>query len=354
MGTIGERIKVARASAGWSLRELADRVGVSHTAISKYEHGLDVPSSDTLIRLAKSLDLRVEYFLRPVQVSVSPPQFRRRSAMSKKHEGMVLARIQEELERHLSAESLFPDTELAYKRPELGNVQLRLEDMELAAVRLREVWSLGLDPIDGLIWLLETRGIKVELVNAGADFDACTFWANRSIPVIAVRADMPGDRERMSLAHELAHLVLGLDGDRAAEKAAFRFAGAFLVPREMVEAELGKKRGNITLVELDRLKKKWGLSMSGWLRRAVDLGIISESKYVSYMKQFRREAWHLKEPGDPYPAEQPSRLEGLVLRALAEDLISLSRAGELLNRPINRADLQVGAGDGKPPQPVCS
>jgi len=39
----GERIKIARLQAGWSLRDLAEKVGVSAPAISKYERGMDIP-----------------------------------------------------------------------------------------------------------------------------------------------------------------------------------------------------------------------------------------------------------------------------------------------------------------------
>lgn len=355
VGTIGERVRVARAAAGLSLRALAEKAEVSHTAISKYERGLDVPGSEVLIRLARALDVRIEYLLRPVQVAVSPPRFRKKSATSAKQERMVLARVQDELERYLTAESLFAaDTQMRYVPPELGTGPWTSEAMESAAVKLRETWNLGLDPIDGLVWLLESRGIKIELIDACKGFDACTMWANESIPVIALRSDVPGDRQRFNLAHELAHLVMGLESDREAEKAAYRFAGAFLVPEEMARAELGEKRARITMLELDHLKKKWGLSMAGWLHRAVDLEIISQSKYVWYMKWFRREGWHLKEPGEPYPTERPSRLEGLVVRALAEELISVGRAGELLGRKFDPADLEAGIGARTPFESMCA
>ena len=354
MNAIGERIKAGRARAGWSLRELAARADVSHTAISKYERGLDAPGSDVLIRLARSLDLRIEYFLRPVEVAVSPPKYRKRSTMSAKQEGMVLAQVQEQVERQLGAESLFPDDQPIYAPPELGPGPWTLEEMEPAATNLRHAWNLGLDPIDDLMWLLESRGIRVVLVQTSNKFDACTFWANESIPVIAVRADVPGDRQRLSLAHELGHLLLGLESDAAGEKAAYRFAGAFLAPKDMVVSALGKKRANISLLELDRLKQKWGLSMAGWLRRAADLEVISGGLYVSYMKRFRREHWHLEEPGDQYPTERPRRLEQLVIRALAEDLISAGRAGELLARPIDRSELEAGISDRSPASALCA
>ena len=59
---IGPRIKLARAKAGLSVRELAERVGVSATAISKFERGEASPRQSTLLRLAKALSVGVEYF----------------------------------------------------------------------------------------------------------------------------------------------------------------------------------------------------------------------------------------------------------------------------------------------------
>jgi len=58
-----------------------------------------------------------------------------------------------------------------------------------------------LGPIDNLTDLLEARGLKVGCMDADVLFDACTFLAKNDLTVtcIAVRADMPGDRQRFCL-----------------------------------------------------------------------------------------------------------------------------------------------------------
>lgn len=81
------------------------------------------------------------------------------------------------------------------------------------------------------------------------------------------------------------------------------------------------------------LKHKYGLSMQAWIYRAKDLSIISENNAARLFQQFRVHDWHHQEPGKPYPYEMPMRMERLIYRALAEDLISRSMAGELLGRP---------------------
>ena len=65
---------------------------------------------------------------------------------------------------------------------------------------------------------------------------------NDEHPLIIVNKTFPGDRQRLSLAHELGHLVLKLDEGIDEEAAAFRFAGAFLIPKQTAIQELGPKR----------------------------------------------------------------------------------------------------------------
>ena len=50
---IGERIRQARRISGLTLAQVAERVGVTAQAISKYEHGQDIPSSGVLIGSAR-------------------------------------------------------------------------------------------------------------------------------------------------------------------------------------------------------------------------------------------------------------------------------------------------------------
>jgi len=337
--TLGERIKIARSTQGLSLRALAEQVGVSAMAISKYERDLDVPSSGVLLRLAQALEVKVEFFFRRQEVQLSEPAFRKRTSLPRKQEKAVLARVQEWLERYLETESFFDLERMPeFSLPDETERRVTsLQDVEDVVVALRTAWGLGLGPIDSMVELLEDHGIKVGLVDGHDKFDACTIWANRTVPVIVVkRDDIPGDRQRFSLAHELGHLVLKPGSEVDEEKAAYRFAGAFLVPEPKVRFELGEKRDTLDLYELHLLKHKYGLSMQGWIYRARDLGILSENAARRLFQQFRREGWHRKEPGDQLPQEEPARMQRLVLRALAEDLISKSRGAELLGKPLSQ------------------
>jgi Zn-dependent peptidase ImmA (M78 family) len=94
------------------------------------------------------------------------------------------------------------------------------------------------------------------------------------------------------------------------------------------------ERCSITLDELQVLKHRFGISMQALVFRLRDLGIVSDHAAAETHRAFRTKGWHRKEPGDPVEPEAPERFHLLVLRALAEELISERRARELYGGPV--------------------
>jgi Zn-dependent peptidase ImmA (M78 family)/DNA-binding XRE family transcriptional regulator len=329
--TIGQRIKQARKANHMSLRDLAGKAEISPMAISKYERDLDMPSSGVLLRLAQALGVSLDFLFRPQTVSVQLQAYRKHVALGVKEQDAIQMRIQEWLERYLEVESFFPDEQKKVSLP--VRVIDSIEQVEDVALELRESWKLGLDPIEDLTQLLEDQGINVGLVSGFEHFDACTFMADDA-PVIVSKEELPGDRQRFNLGHELGHLILNVNEPLDTETACHRFVGAFLVPAEAARFELGTSRTTLGLNELHSLKQKYGLSMQAWIFRAKDLGIIPDGAAARLFQHFRANGWNRQEPGDAIPAEKPRRMERLIYRALAEDLISRSRAQELLGAPL--------------------
>ena len=344
---LGERLKAARLSMGLTQRELAGMCDISAMAISKYERNLDMPSSGVLLRLAKALESPIDYFFRPLTVKLSEPMYRCRPTFSAKQKLKLQYQVQEWLERYLEVESLLPSSQVTpFTLPPVKPHVASSDEVEQVADNLRKAWKLGLmNPIENLIALLEDQGVKVGLVDAPDDFDACVMWANESIPVMVVKNSLLGDRQRFSLAHELGHIAL----KNESEKAAYRFAAAFLAPREAVFHELGPKRSTLHLYELHLLKQKYGLSMQGWIKRSADLGILSISAHNRLQAEFRSKGWNLREPGDQLPAEKSTRMKRLVVQLLVEDVISASRAAELLGQPLQELWKEVDKQHDNPP-----
>jgi Zn-dependent peptidase ImmA (M78 family)/DNA-binding XRE family transcriptional regulator len=337
--TLGERLLVARKAARLSQRDLGERVGVSATAISKYERDLDVPSSGVLLRLARATDRRVDFFLRSRDIRVSCVDYRKRASLGEKDKAAILAKVRDGAERYLEALDLFGSGDQSIAVATLPVISIAsVDEAENAAEKVREAWKLGLGPIERMVDVLEDNGVLVLTVAASARFDGFTCLVDDILPVVAVRAGIPGDRQRMSLAHELGHLVLRFAPGVDAEKAAYRFGASFLVPRDAVIRELGRSRSAFEVPEeLALLKQKYGISMQAWIYRAQDLKVIRPETAAAYYRLFRARGWYRDEPGAPVATEEPKKLRQLVFRALAEGLLTESRAGELLGEPIRRS-----------------
>lgn len=63
MINIGERITALRKVKGWPQEELADRIEASRVMVGKYERGDNLPSIEVIVRLAKVLEVSVDYLL---------------------------------------------------------------------------------------------------------------------------------------------------------------------------------------------------------------------------------------------------------------------------------------------------
>lgn len=328
---IGPRIKLARAKHSLSVRDLAARVGVSPAAISKLERGEANPRQDTLLKLAKALSVGMEYFFREIKVETCAPAYRKNSRLGKRLSAAVEAAIVENVERYLTIEEVLAVEQIPLERRQVTSVQ----DAEQVANHLRTAWNLGAGPLEDLTGRLEDAGVKVIALSGPEGFDGFSCWVNGDIPVIAFNESLPGDRQRFDLAHELGHLVMITDEGVDPERAAHRFAGAFLVNAQAALAELGRHRSNIGIEELKILKEEYGLSVQAWIRRSYDLEIIDESTYSSMFKWLSASGLRRSEPG-VVEKEQPHRLQLLIHRALAEDLITPSYAATLLGERLGK------------------
>lgn len=342
---IAERIRQARLAAGLTLSALGEKVGVSHTAIQKYEKGLLTPSSSQLLKLARACGVRTEFFFRAHTIELLQPEFRKLTSFGKTAQEALKLKVLALVEKRVELLNVFPESPIpTFAHPEgLPERIASLEEIEYFSDQVRHAWQLGMNPIADLTDTLEAVGLLVIVVDEeNPKFSGLTAQARtadgRAYPVVAVSNLWPGDRQRFTLAHELGHLLLkgrlaeGLDEEKACD----RFAGAFLAPRVAVHQMLGERRHAIEWQELYVLKHEFGLSMAAWLQRARQCGVISEAIYLSMVKRFSAKGWRTCEPGAPLPQEQPRLFEQLIYRALAEQYLSEAKAAELLGIPMMR------------------
>ena len=342
---LGERLKRFRLARGMSLDDLEAAIDglVTKQALSKYERGKMQAKVTTLNRIAAALGAKSAQLWGEPSCQVEWVAYRKRARMSKKEQEQLQSFVAEVLEKRIS---------LLEKMGERNSVELpiqefpvhKVKDAEQAALTLRQQRSLGIDPIANLVSVLEDHFIHIIEVDTIETFDGISAVArdnnkNLLAAAITTRRGTSGDRHRFNIAHELGHLTLKLGRDVNAEKAAFRFGAAFLVPAEALRREVGKKVSRIQSEELQYLKWRYGMSIQALLFRLKDLRIITASHYKQWCMEINRLGWKKREPIE-IPPEKPKWFHQQVFRALSEGLIEEREAEQLLNDTLETSSSQ--------------
>jgi Zn-dependent peptidase ImmA (M78 family)/DNA-binding XRE family transcriptional regulator len=349
----GDRLRLARKRLGLSLRGLAARLkgAVSAQSLGKYERGEMKPGSDTLVALSQALELPISYFMSPLQVELAGLEFRKKAGTTVKDRARVEAEVVDQVERYLTIEQVLGLESADWNNPLSSKKRITaLEQAEELADEVREKWQLGRDPIPNMTELLELHGIKVLLLPLPESVHGLTCLVrrpgHRDVPCIVINRNDTLERRRLTLAHELCHLLADPTSPVDLEKAANRFGGAFLMPANELRQEAGYQRHAVAYEEVVRLKHVYRVAAAAMLVRFEQLGIISEMVMVRIFQTVGR-GWRREEPAPLEPAgrrgqmEVPERFERLCYRALAEKLVSLPKAAELLQRPAG--DIKSGA-----------
>ena len=342
---IGNRLKLARSGAGLSLRELSERIDnrVTPQAIGKYERDESMPRSGVLIALADALHVSVNYLTGDPGMSLQSVDFRTKKVMGKRHEDSVRAMALHRLERYLAIEEILDLPSVHWDKPRLAPYPVvhDLLEADRAASNLRSEWGLGLNPIPDMADLLEDRGAKVLFCPLPKLIYGLTAHVRREgLPdahVIVVDQESTRVRQRLTIAHEIGHLVLDVHPGVDEEAAAYRFAGAFLMPEEVLWTRVGKHRTDMDWKELLALKLLFGMSIQAITYRCGELGIISQALKGRMFDKFTEFGWRdppYKEPLDGL-GNRSGRFERLCFRAIAEGAISESKASELLEMSVH-------------------
>ena len=342
---IGGRVRLLRLARGLTLEALAARMGglVTKQALSKYERGRARPTAGVLNKLAATLGVKSVDLWREPSVSVSFVAYRRRCGLGKRDREEVEALVERQLELRVRLQGLTQQSNgsaVPVQKLAAGSG----EAAEQAADKLRESWSLGPGPVACVTSVLEDHSVHVFEVDAPERFDGISAVARDSskrvvAAAVVTRRGVPGERQRLSLAHELGHLVLrptraaGSDG----ECLAFRFGAAFLAPAPAMRRAIGARRTFLQVDELLMLKRRFGLSLQALLYRLRDLGIISEHYYREWCIQVNRQGWKRREPQE-LPREQPQWFRLNVMRAQAEGMLSKAEAESMLGSATPREE----------------
>jgi Zn-dependent peptidase ImmA (M78 family)/DNA-binding XRE family transcriptional regulator len=332
-----ERLKSARMMNGFSLQDLSDKLGtkITRQALHKYEKGEVIPDSEMMGFLCDALNVRPDFFSRETNIELGQINFRKLVKCPEKEQNSVIERTKDILSRYLELEEIIGIKEgFEHPLPDILVIS-SVEDVELAAEKIREKWKIGDEPISNVVELLEDNHIKVIELDANDSFDGLQSWINGNIPVIVINNSKlkSRDRKRFTILHELGHLLLPLDkvDEKMAEKFCHIFAGAILIPRKTLIRGLGVKRNKLSIQELGILKQQFGISIQAIVMRAMNLGIISDYYTKYFFKYISEMGWKTEEPYKLEGEENSKRFDQLIFRGLSEEVISMNKAASLMN-----------------------
>lgn len=339
-----KRLKQARVMKGISLETLAKMINhiVSRQAINKYEQGKMMPDSKVLIALSTSLGVKVDFFFRPFSVEVGQLDFRKKAKFPESKAKVLKERVQEELERYIEVERLCNiESKFTLSRENISSIE---EAIKFAG-EIREKLRLGTDGISNVIEVLEDNGIKIIEVEESEGFEGLCGYANKSIPVIVLNSSLPAERKRFTALHELSHLLMILPPDiTPKEKESFcnAFAGEMLLPHSVLIKRIGEKRHDISLSELIDVQAQFGISIDSMMFMLHQYGVITNNRYKTFtLKKNVSENFRNEVDVSRIPKEYSRRFFRMVYRALADEIISVSKASALLNLPVGQVNSRL-------------
>lgn len=302
---------LARQSRGLTQTELAAKLQISTGMLSRMESGVRGVSAQLLRMFSDVLDYPAEFFLQDDSVygfGTSELFHRRQQAVSHR----TLAKIHANINiRRIHLTRLIDGAEM----PEVTLPALEIETfagrIEDAARAVRAWWNLPPGPVENITLLLENAGCLIIPFDFGSRrIDAISQWPPGMPPLIFVNPESPGDRTRMTLGHELCHLLLHQHSPEPdMEDQAFRFANEFLMP----EREIRPYLSDLSLIKLATLKTYWKMSMAALLRRAEKMEAITSRQARRYWQHMQQAGYKTREPADlDIPPEPPTLYQELI------------------------------------------
>lgn len=320
-------LTLARESRGLTQGELARRMGVSQGKVSKYESGILSISQEDLKDFSKVLDYPVDFFFQqdPIRGAGSSCLYHRKRQSMPIQE---LRRIQAEINvirlqvsRLLRGAEI--ETENKFYRMDIDDYENSPEEV---ARLVRRAWGLPVGPVNNLVAAVEDAGGIVFRYSFGTrKLDAISQWLPGMPPLFFVNADIPTDRVRFTLAHEIGHVIMHRVPTENQEQEADRFAAEFLMP----EGEITPHLRPLSLQKAAALKPYWKVSMAALIKRAWDTRVIGEAYYRKLFTQLSKLGYRVNEPVK-IPDEEPATVKEIVEVHLRDHKYSVPELSRLI------------------------
>lgn len=378
---IGRRLKLAREAVRMTQDAVATKLNISRPTVSQIESGDRTVSSLELDRLAYLFgrdirDFLVEKFDERKDALTAlfraNPDIVQDDVIDHLRICLALAREQCFLESLLEIDQRRPIAEYHISSP--TKKWDAIKQGRKVADDERSRLGIGMLPIDDLGEILENEGILCRLAILQDDVSGFTMNDPAVGPLIVINKNHTQERQRYSLAHEYAHVLMDRDAigtvSRESERAKLQevransFAANLLMPEigilqflsgigkdrvARTHAEIFDESGivpveirtaanqKITLYDVALLAHHFGVSRLAALYRFKNMKIITENEFANLKEQEVREGCVfgrlVKMHGYPErkaTIDSNARLVTLCMEAYSRDEISSGKFKELL------------------------
>lgn len=279
------RLREARNMCGYSLDQFVKTANlrVTRQSIYNYERGVMQPKPEMVKVFADTLGVSEHYFYgNSTKIDIPMLRTTGDDLLSEEELQHFEVMLSYWAERYLLMEKKV-GLKSDFSNPLADITVSTLDDVILAADRLREVWRCGSGPLPAVLRLMERKGIKILSTELPDGILELSTFADESHPLIVV--DMRPqkttiERLRFTACHELAHILLHFSDECNVEKMCNKFANFFLFPKQTFIEEMGAEhRNQLTLEEMIDLKELYGISIAAQVHAAWDLRMISREHY---------------------------------------------------------------------------
>ena len=353
---VGERLRIARGTAGLTQDGAASRIGMARTTIVAIENGKRKVRIDEIQVLARIYGTSANALLRQEAIHVDlVPRFRRFAGTEDEAASNAVAilaglvRAEVELENVLGIKR---QTNLPPERQILdGNVGMQAEN---DAMELRYRLGLGISPILDIVSLLELEmGVRVYIRRLDNKISGLFAFDEKVGACILLNANHRHERRVQSAAHECGHLVSTRSKPEILhlhkkirgreEKYADVFGRVFLTPARAVkhkfhEVTAGSRK--LTRRHVILIARYFGVSREAIVRRLEELSLVPSGAWNWFASHGGITNAHVEQIFGENEFRSPhrsdldspisSRLMMLAAEAFQKDLYTEGQLSELL------------------------
>ena len=205
-----------------------------------------------------------------------------------------------------------------------------------AAELLRNHWKLGNKPIENIVYLAESNGLIVtDFATSTGDVDAFShkivYGQDETYLIGYSQNKKTAARIHFDIAHELGHILLHHWTEDLEN-----------IDKEDVK-DIDVRPYATNLAYYAELKKRWKVSIAAMIRRAKDLGIITNDDYSKLMRNMQKQGIRKVEPlDDELMTAEPSLLRQAIKILFEQNVFTPS---EFLEELSSEYGLTIYPGD---------